>query len=183
MIATDRVVIPLNKGRMWIWSIICVLFIVLGFFFVLTPYDLRSPLIHNLLAIRVLGFIALILFGYFLGAYIPKLRDKLPGLIIDENGVNDNSTEVSIGEISWDSVMAVYRQSVAPNKFMIIKVKDPEAYIARTSGRMQKNALKGNLKIYGSPIAIPSNTLKCRFKELESLLTNAFEQYKEEHKI
>lgn len=167
------VVIPLNKTRLWWSAVCCTLFIVLGFFFVLIPQELKSPLIHNVFIIRILGFIALLLFGYFLGAIIPQLSNKQPGLVIDEKGITDHSTANSVGFIDWKDVTEVHRKSITGQKYIIIKVKNPEAYIERVSG-IEKRSLKANLQLCGSPIAIPSTSLKCKFKQLEMLLTESF---------
>src|SRR5690625_4129564 len=118
----NAVSIALNKKKLWLWSIGCVLFIVLGFFFIFDPGDFKSPFIHQVLIIRLLGFIALIVFGYFLGTYIPELADKSPGLVIDEEGIVDNSTEVSLGKIIWEDIKNIYSKKVATNKFILIEV-------------------------------------------------------------
>lgn len=171
------VIIPFNKAKLWGLCICCVLFIVLGFFFVLAPYDFRSPLIHNLFIIRLLGFVALALFGYFLGQYLPKLSNKVPGLRIDDKGITDHSTASSVGFIQWEDVTEVHRQSIAGQKYMVIKVRNPEAYIGRAPGT-DKRLLKGNLQLCGSPVAISATPLKCNFKQLENLLTAAFNRHK-----
>ncbi len=171
------VAIPFNKAKLWGLSICCVLFIVLGFFFVLAPYDFKSPLIHNVFIIRILGFVALALFGYFLGQYIPKLSSKASGLRIDDQGITDHSTASGVGFIPWEDVTEIHRQSVAGQKYVVVKVRNPESYIGKAP-EAEKRLLKGNLQLCGSPVIISSSSLKCNFKQLESMLTAAFKQHK-----
>lgn len=176
----EPISIPLSKGKLWWHTLGCVLFIALGFLFVIAPASFISPLIHNPLIIRILGFLSLIVFGYFLGAYIPKLQQRGPGLLIDITGITDHSTEASIGLIKWEDITEIRQKKITSNRFMIVMVKNPEDYIAKATEKSKIWWLKGNLDLCGSPIAISSQSLKCKFKELENILTNAFNHYKEE---
>src|SRR5699024_4613228 len=124
-------------------------------------------LIHNILIIRILGFISLILFGYFLGSYIPKLRARGPGLVIDKNGITDHSTEASVGFIKWEDITDIRQKKITSNKVMVVRVRNPDEYIARATEKSNIWWLKGNLELCGSPIAIPSQSLKCKFNDLE----------------
>ncbi|HLR36615.1 MAG TPA: STM3941 family protein [Chitinophagaceae bacterium] len=173
----DSVVIPLNKTKMWLLAVGCVLLIIVGFLFVLRPWDLQSPLIHSILIIRILGFVSLVIFGYYLGVYVPKLSAKKPGLKIDEHGIVDNSSETSVGTILWEDIVAVEKKVVASSKFVVVKVKNPEDYIGRMSKRSHQKALHGSFKYFGTPIVISSSSLKCKFKKLEQLLQTGFQKY------
>ncbi len=178
MNSTDSVVIPLSKGKLWLAAVGCVIFIILGFFFVLRPWYLRSPFIHSLWIIRGIGFISLIVFGYFLGAHIPKLRDRSPGLVIDASGILDNSTSVGNFHIGWDEILDVRQTKISFNKYMVVVIKNPEAFIEKVEDKGKQRLLNANYKICGSPITIPSSTLKCKFKDLKGNLKEAFERYK-----
>lgn len=172
----DQIIIPFNKAKLWWLSFACAFFIILGFLFVLVPGDFKSPLINNLFMIRVLGFISLVLFGYFLGLYIPRLKDRGPALIIDENGITDHSSAISAGFIKWDDVTGIKRKTIASRKWIIVMVRNPEEYIVRSNSNVLTRALNSNLRLYGSPVAISSHELKCRFNELERLLKEAFQK-------
>lgn len=173
----NQVVIPFNKSKLWGMALCCAVFILLGFLFVLTPYHFKSPLIHSLTIIRILGFIALALFGYFLGLYIPRLTAGEPGLVVDEQGITDNTTHAAPGLIPWKDIVAIHPQKITGQKFMVIKVSDPQIYIEKAKG-IEARSLKGNLQLCGSPVVISAAALKCNFKTLENILTEAFEKYK-----
>lgn len=178
MNTAHSVVIPLSKTKLWFSALGCTLFIAFGFFFIFRPWSLISPLIHVIWMIRGIGFISLIVFGYFLGVYIPKIRNRNPGLQIDDRGIVDYSTEMEIGLIDWEDIIEIKKKSLSLNKFMVVRVKNPEKYIERAEGKMRKRTLKANLELCGSPITIPATTLKCKFKELEKILTQSFDHYK-----
>jgi hypothetical protein len=54
-------------------------------------------------------------------------------------------------------------------KFLLIFISNPDKYLDRVSG-FKRKLMKGNMKIYGTPLSITSITLKCSFNELEKLI-------------
>jgi len=69
-------------------------------------------------------------------------------------------------------------EQVMSTKFLLIEVKNPEKYIGKAKSRMKARLMKTNMKMYGTPLSITSNTLKYDFNELEKLIQTEFENSK-----
>ena len=63
-------------------------------------------------------------------------------------------------------------------KFLLINVTNPEKYIGKAKNRMKAKLMRSNMKIYGTPLSITSNTLKYDFGKLEQLIQTEFERNK-----
>ncbi len=162
-------VIPLSKGKLvlgllgpvafvavsvWIWSIS-------------NNQTRDNPLIIKAVAIACGSFFGLCaIYGCF------KVFDTRPGLIIDDQGIVDNSSAVAVGRILWGEVVDFY----VSNKFITIVVVDPQKFMAR--GNFLKRMLNAaNMKMTGSPINISWIALGLKSDELAQALTVAFRKH------
>ena len=106
-----------------------------------------------------------------------KIFDKKPGLVIDKEGVVDNSSAVSVGRIRWEEVTGLRVSRTARRRFITIDVVHPEIYTSR-GGLMQRLLNAANARMFGSPINITPNVLAANADEVLRLLTKAWERYK-----
>jgi hypothetical protein len=60
---------------------------------------------------------AILFFGFGIFYFLRKLIDKKPGLIIDDNGIIDNSSAVSVGLIPWSDIEHISTTNVMKQKF------------------------------------------------------------------
>ncbi len=128
--------------------------------------------------IRIGGIIGILFFGAA-GTYgIKKLFDKKVGLIIDSNGITDNSNASSIGLIEWNDISEIRTKQVMSTKILLIGVVNPEKYIGQAKNRLQAKLMEANMYIYKTPLSITSNTLKYDFGELEKLIQTEFNRIK-----
>jgi hypothetical protein len=106
-----------------------------------------------------------------------KVVDSRPGLIIDRQGIVDNSSAVAAGRILWHEVVDLEVSEIKGQRFITIEVVDPKRFVDRGSlfARML-NAV--NTEITGSPINIASTSLRIDFDRLVRVLTDAFVKYK-----
>lgn len=107
-----------------------------------------------------------------------KLFDKKAGIIIDSNGIMDNSSATSVGLIKWNDITGIKIKRVITTKFLLISVSNPEEYIAKSKSKMTSKLMRQNMKISGTPINITSSALKYNFKELEKIVRAEFEKNK-----
>ncbi len=177
----NRIEIPLSKQKITFLIIASLAFVIAGILFVYQPgrfvseYTIRYRMFNNPEMIRIIGIIAILFFGAA-GIYgIKKLFDKKVGLVIDENGITDNSNASSIGLIEWNDILEIKTEQVMSTKFLLIEVENPEKYIGKAKSGMKARLMKANMKMYGTPLSITSNTLKYDFNELEKLIQNKFE--------
>jgi hypothetical protein len=171
---TSTVVIPLSKRKIvllllgslafvgisvWLWSIADSLIL---------PDELHA---------KGAALAGVAFFG-LCGIYaVIKICDGSPGLIIDAQGIVDNSSGVSAGRIPWGEITGLKVSEIAGQRFLTIEVVNPRKYVERgDSFQRMLNAM--NMKMVGSPINISSNTLQLDFNELLSVLTQAWKRYK-----
>ncbi len=115
--------------------------------------------------IIVIGYVGLIFFG-LAGLYILyKLFDKKPGLIIDNEGIYDNSSAAAGHLIKWDRIKGLRIKQVMSTKFILIDIENPEEFMDGVNG-IKKKLMWSTYKMYGTPTSISSSTLSCDFDEL-----------------
>ncbi len=104
-----------------------------------------------------------------------KLFDQRPGLIVDGEGIIDNSSGVAAGRIGWDEIVGLQVYQIAGQRFLTILVTDPQKYAGR-GPFFTRMANAANTRMTGSPINISSSTLRLKFEDLVEMLTATFEK-------
>lgn len=141
----------------------------LGIVMTITPETFVTIMYRNPHTIR-LGAIAAVLFcGAAVTYGIRKLFDKRIGLIIDENGITDNTNAVSVGLINWTDITEIKTEQVRSTKFLLIFISNPDKYLNRV-GALQRKFMHANMLMYGTPLSLSSNTLKYNFADLEKII-------------
>lgn len=145
---SQRIEIPLSKVKIiWIF-LIGIVFVIVGILFVSNPEGYVSSKFRNPEIIWFGGVLSISFFGLALLFALKMLFDKKPGLIIDNYGVTDNSTRTSVGLIYWEDIVGVSTSQVSSAKYIVLKVKNPDKYIAKEKNKMQRWALKMNNNIW-----------------------------------
>jgi len=177
----NKIEIPLSKNKLFLGIGGSILFVILGIWLFTNSTEFQDNsirLMRNPMVIKSVGIVGMLFFGAT-GIYgIRKLLDKKVGLIIDEYGITDNSNASSIGLIEWNDISEIITEQVMSTKFLLIKVENPEKYIGKAKSGMKARLMKTNMKMYGTPLSITSNTLKYDFNELEKLIQTEFENRK-----
>jgi len=155
-------------------------FVAGGFIFIIDPAKYASIFNGHQLPVIIAGYASIIFFGVCAFALVRKAFSNAPGLLIDKNGITDNSSGVSVGFIGWNDITKLSVSQVAQQNFIMVHVSDPDSYIQRQHNIFERKALAANYDMYGTPISITANGLKCDFDELFSLLTTGLIKYKKE---
>ncbi|MFV0531429.1 MAG: STM3941 family protein [Flavobacteriales bacterium] len=178
MTKTDQIEIPLSKTKMTMTFLGALAFVGLGLWFLINPPKSNHWLFGNPTIIFVVGLASIIFFGLIAITIFRKFSNKKAGLIINRQGITDNSSGVSAGLIPWEDIIDITVSQVMSQKFLMIIVKNPEEYLNRVTNSIKKNAMKMNYKTYGSPISISSNALQTDFDKLQKLLKDKMNEYK-----
>ena len=173
----DKIEIPISKTKISILLVGAILFVIFGVLFIITPDTFVTIRYRNPQTIRLTGIASVLFFG---GASIYgfiKLFDKSMGLVIDDNGITDNTNASSVGLINWSDIIEVKTEQVMSTKFLLIYTINPDKYLDRGKG-FKQILLKLNMKKYGTPISIISNTLRFNFDDFERLIKNKLKDKK-----
>ena len=173
--------IPLSKNKLFLGIGGSILFVILGIWLFTHANEFQNlsmRLLRNPMVIKGAGVLGVLFFGGTAVYGFKKLFDKKVGLIIDSNGITDNSNASSVGLIEWNDISEIRTQQVMSTKFLLIDVLNPEKYIEKAKSGMKARLMRTNMKMYGTPLSITSNTLKYDFGELERLVQTEFEKNK-----
>jgi hypothetical protein len=175
----EKIEIPLSKNKLFLVIGCSIVFVVLGVWLYTNEFKEHSfRLLRNPMVVKGSGILAILFFGAtgFFG--IKKFFDKKVGLIIDSNGITDNSNASSVGLIEWNDISDLVTKQVMSTKFLLIYVTNPEKYIGKAKNGMKAKLMRSNMKMYGTPLSITSNTLRYDFAKLEKLVQTEFERNK-----
>jgi hypothetical protein len=176
---TDKIIIPLSKSKIALLLTGSIVFVILGILCFLFPEKFQTILFRNEEIIRVTGFASVGFFGLCSIFYVIKLFDNKPGLIINKEGILDNSSGVSSGQIAWQDIQDITVLEIARQKIILIKVSNPDDYIARQKSRFKRKIIKLNYDNFQTPIQITANGLKCSFDDLFEMISYSFKKFKE----
>jgi len=153
-----------------------VLFVVLGILFIWKPFwFIRSD---NPSMIRTIGYICIAFFG-ILAAFLAKtVANNKDGFFIDEEGIIDRSSGVSVGRVFWKDIKAVRVEPVSGQHFIMLDVKNPQEYIRRQQNPLKKRTMEMNYQVHKTPVSITSHFLRIEFEKLESLIRSGLEKAK-----
>lgn len=99
-------------------------------------------------------------------------------LILDGKGITDNSSANSIGFIPWDDVENIKSIKVASTNFLLIELRDPKKYILKSKNIFITRIMKMNLKYYGSPVILSSNSIESNFNDLQRNVIAYFNEWR-----
>ncbi|WP_121809259.1 STM3941 family protein [Mucilaginibacter kameinonensis] len=170
--------IPLSKSKIIKGLLGSTAFVAIGLWLLIRQPHIGNPVFDNALVKYGASIASIIFFGFAAFFFLKKLGDKKPGMIINNDGLYDNSSAATIGLIPWDDIIGVSVSSVMNQQFLIICLKNPEQYIAAQTNLIKKKSFGFNYKNYGSPIAISANTLQCNLYELKAQIENKIAKQK-----
>ena len=160
--AIEETIIPLSKTKIILLTIGSMAFVAASGWM----WTIGGPeMTMDTLLYKLVSVVGVLFFG-MTGIYgLTKLFDNKPGLIINQQGLMDNSSAVSGKLIKWSDIESFEVSQIQSTKFILIFVQNPQHYIDQASyvGRFW---MKMNHKTYGTPLSISSNSLKCNFDEL-----------------
>lgn len=169
----ERIEIKLSKGKGILTFLGSIAFVVSSIW--LIDYADKKEVVNigpfelDPVAVIVIGYVGLSFFG-LAGLYILyKLFDKKPGLIIDKEGIYDNSSAAAGHLIKWERIKGLRIEQIMSTKFILIDIENPEEFMNGVNG-LKKKLMWSTYKMYGTPTSISSSTLSCDFDELFQII-------------
>ena len=170
--------IPLSKSKLVLMLIGALAFVAIGFWFVIAPPKIDNSYWGHPIKLAIIGYGSILFFGLCAILFMRKLPDTKPGLIIDSEGLMDNSGGTAAGRILWADIENISVLEIQKQKLIMIEVTNPEDYIGRQRSLWKRKVMQMNYKMYGTPISISANGLKMKFDDLLSALLQRLHQAK-----
>ncbi|MEN8435351.1 hypothetical protein NX821_002558 [Clostridium septicum] len=128
--------------------------IALGTIIVLLSLLILFKGVYNLNVIFIIvGIIGSIFFGYCYVFTIMKLIKPKPLIVVNNSGIIDNSTAVSIGVISWDNIIDFRIEKHFNNEYIAIYVNNLNSLI-KALHPLKRIVIRLNIMFKFSPILI-----------------------------
>lgn len=178
MIEQLHIEVPLSKRKLILTLLGSLLFVAIGLWIVIARPSSDHFFFGNPGLVLGAGVVGILFFGFVAVKVIPKLMDKKPGLIIDQQGITDHSSALSAGFIPWTDIVEIRLIAVMNQQFLMVMVNNPEKYISRATNAITKRLVIANFNAYGSPISISSHALKMDFDQLQALIVEKMTVYK-----
>ena len=133
---------------------------------------------------KIAGIVAILFFGYGAVFFVKGMISPTPLLIIDENGITDNSTASSVGYIPWEDVVniskvvtAVVGVKMASGRYIAVDVKDINKYTDKASPLAAK-MMSANMSLGYHPINIALYLADRKLEDVFEILNKYFDEYK-----
>jgi len=133
-----------------------------------TPFDRHQ--------VQAAAAIVVGLFGLCCVYGLLRVFDRRPGLILDAQGLIDNSGAFSAGRIAWDEISGIHVCSIHDKRILALRVRDPEKHLGRGDLFRQYYQTRRQ-QLTGSPVNISSNTLNANFSELGRTVADFWRKY------
>jgi hypothetical protein len=172
--------IALNKAKLFSTLLGSVIFFAIGaglFHFAETLTAMLGPQPLPI-SLRAAGLLGMGIFGLSGLLLIPKQLDARHGLVLDREGFLDNTNTVTAGRIRWEHVTAIREWSQGKTRVVVIMIDNPDTVIAE-AGWYARLALRANLLLAGSPVAIAASALECSHEELVTKLNARWKAWRE----
>lgn len=140
-------------------------FVALGVLFIVLGQSEEEPPIM----VIIIGYISVGFFGLCLVYCLYRLVNKKPSIIINQNGIMDNSSYIGGGQLQWSDIADVVLYEFMGQKFIGLKLHDTERFMARQSG-MKKAFIRMNRRMLDMPVNIPQSGVRMPLDKLYVLI-------------
>jgi len=121
-----------------------------------------------------LGILCLALGIFAIVTAIKKMNGPKEGLIINDEGIIDNTFGHGVPLIKWEDVKGIREEFVAMNKFVRVDVANAESYIKQGKTAAKRQGMKNYNRSSGSPFLITARALGLKHDELFQTMRNEF---------
>ncbi|EHB56690.1 MULTISPECIES: STM3941 family protein [Paenibacillus] len=135
------------------------------FFVALGIFMLYAGLADRLIVLVIAGFICTVFFGAMLVFSTSKLVQRKPALVINDEGIIDRSSYVSVGAIPWNEIKSIDIYQVMNERFIGIEVHHPDEILARLPEWKQK-LMRMNKRMTNATVHLSASGLSCNLNEL-----------------
>jgi hypothetical protein len=171
---SDTILIPFNKKKIKRIVIFCIIGLCVSVW-AFTIADSQTNFKPDTL--KIYSGSGMIFFGLFLIYEVYTLFfDKRAGLVIDAEGINDNTSAVGSKSMKWNEITRFEPGKDFGATYIKVFVKDADE-IMKDESVVQIVIRKSDSAYYGTSFLISSALLDCDFDELLKILNGRLEKY------
>jgi hypothetical protein len=167
--------IPVNRRKMVIMTIVYGL---LGLCACLLTYYIGAN--QSYMSHTVFKVAAVIVFAFFAvvaGTFAKNIKNDAAGVEISSKGINDHSSSISPGMISWKEIKSISTAKNLATSYLLIHVKHPQEIIKKAKNKAVKRLLEQNMTIYKTPVVVNVGSLSTSLKEMESNVDQFYQRF------
>ena len=127
-------------------------------------------LLLSIIVVLLLILLATLYFAY-------KLIKPNTYLIIDNEGITDESNIIYSGKIHWKHIKKIGLNENQKEKLLLVFLYEPHYYFNKLNGRVKQMLLHSNQMYYGTGFVINLKIYKYDSKELTNLIQNEFKKH------
>lgn len=127
---------------------------------------------------RIIGFLCVFFFGICFLYLAYRTMKRQPSLLIDDEGVTDNSSYIGGGRLTWQDIRAVRLYDYMGQRMIGLELHDPQALYDRQSG-FKRLLLKANKGLVKPQVNIPQAGLALPIEQVYDLLLGRWLQVAE----
>lgn len=176
MTPVSKIVIRYNQQKRAILFFLSGFMMVAGIGIIVKAFS-KKPFIHPFFlplgVILLLGFFTILVFAR-------RLFINNNVLVVDDNGITDNSNSGSIGFIPWKDVVNVTKKKVAGRKFVCVFVSNPNEYFGKANSIIQQKRMEFNKTYCETPVVISARNLSVDYYTLLEIIQRKHNLFKEQ---
>lgn len=130
--------------------------------------------------VLVIGLIGLIFFGSCFGFITLRLLKPKAILIVNQNGIYEHTSGISMGMIRWHEISKIYATNAAGQSYVGIELNRQDQMIEALP-KMKQNLIRANLKLGYPPVLITLNSADLKMGSVE--FSEVLNHYKEKYSI
>ena len=157
----DQIIISTSKKFILLGLLGSLLFVTIG----ILMFNSEPSRKYSSTFLQAWGIIGIAFFGLTAVYFFKKLLELKPGLIMDENGIWNNSSIISNHTIKWSELSGVGLTKIGKEKILFLYFKDDRSFIKKFNF-LERFFMKLNLSLYNSPIGISTRSLKYDVEKL-----------------
>lgn len=167
----EQIEISLNKKKILPYLLGALIFVIAGVWMFSVALHTKNQILIQAIFI-VVGLSSILFFGLIVIVLMTKLFKTQAGMIINDDGIIDNTSGVSVGFIAWRDIRKINYSYNGTHTFLVVIVKMPGKYIEKESNFLKRIAMRMNYKISGSPIHILVSFLDINLNTLHEMIIN-----------
>ncbi len=170
----DYLEVKVSKSKAILLLISSLAFVVFGIFLIIKADVFSNNPDYEQ---AIMGGITTVLFVAVFYVGIKKFNQQEAQLILNDKGFFFDPKDSEYGFIEWSRITGLFEETIKFDKFLFIKIENPEVLIANEKNRAKRNMMKLNLKTHGTPISVSEIGLNMDYKTLKNEIKRFHQKY------